>query len=139
MKKLNYIDRKNAFILLFIFVFFFFFAIKFVSAYYVTDIYFTVPDTMFVTNERIEIKGYVYQANYSANGTLSSASSYISGNLTTLANASVNFTMRHLNGTTVRTQNFTTDANGIFYSRGKYWYLWIFRQGRAVFKCYYRC
>ena len=40
---------------------------------YVTDVYFTVPDTVYVTNERIELKGYVYQNNTNNNTGISSS------------------------------------------------------------------
>ena len=82
---------------------------------YIADIYFTVPDTVYITNERIELKGYLFQANYSDNGTLISAS-------TALANANVNITITNKNsGALTSNYTFRTDSTGLFYSASNYY------------------
>src|SRR3989338_10599372 len=99
----------------FLFFILVFYGTSFVGAnYYLGDIYFTVPDTFYSINESISIKGYVYQANYSDNGTLVSSSS-------TVGNASVNLTIRNSNGTQYNNYTFTTDSNGSFYSLNNYY------------------
>ena len=99
----------------FLFFILVFYGTSFVGAnYYLGDIYFTVPDTFYSINESISIKGYVYQANYSDNGTLVSSSS-------TVGNASVNLTIRNSNGTQYSNYTFITDSNGSFYSRNNYY------------------
>jgi hypothetical protein len=80
---------------------------------YIGDIYFTVPDTVYVTNEQIEIVGYLKLANYSDNGTLIS-------NSTLIPSASINLTIANTNGTFVNNYSFTTDSGGSFYSRSNY-------------------
>lgn len=82
--------------------------------YYVDDIFFTIPDTVYTTGERIEIRGYLYQANYSNNGTVVS-------NSAALANVTINITMTVRNGTFHSNYTPTTDANGSFYSRSNYY------------------
>ncbi len=81
---------------------------------YVTDIYFTIPGTVYTTNERIELRGYIFQTNYSGNGTLISNSS-------ALANALINLTISNTNGTRISNYTFTTDANGSFYSGSNFY------------------
>jgi len=94
---------------LFVLVFF----ISFVSAYYVGNIYFTIPDSVFKTSERIEFTGYLYLANYSDNRTIISASAPV-------ANAAINLTI--YNSTVfVGNYTFTTDSTGKFYSKSSYY------------------
>ncbi|MBR9705186.1 hypothetical protein GOV12_07270 [Candidatus Pacearchaeota archaeon] len=81
---------------------------------YTTDIYFTVPSTVYTVGERIEIKGYINLTNFLDNGTLVTSSF--------LSNASVNLTIRNKNNSVyVNQTNFTTDANGSFYSQSNYY------------------
>ncbi|MDP2925325.1 MAG: hypothetical protein Q8N99_03060 [Nanoarchaeota archaeon] len=82
---------------------------------YVTDIYFTVPSTVYSINERIEIKGFINQTNFTDNGTLVSSGF--------LGNATVNLTIRNKNnGSIVNQTNFsTTNINGSFYSRSNFY------------------
>lgn len=89
--------------------------INFVDAVenYTVDTYFTVPNTIYNTNERIEIKGYLYLANYSSDGSLITNSSAFSNGL-------INLTIINTNGTFYRNYTFTTDANGTFYSKSTY-------------------
>ena len=80
---------------------------------YLSDVYFTVPDTVLITNEKIGLKGYVYQSNYTSNGTL--VSSYAA-----LQNATVNLTI--LNSSTVFSNHtFSTDTSSSFYSSGNFY------------------
>jgi len=81
---------------------------------YVSDLYFNIPESVFVTNERIELKGYVFQSNYTDNGTLVTASS-------NLPNANVNFTILNSSRTRVNNYTFTTDSNGSFYSKSNFY------------------
>src|SRR3989344_117273 len=82
---------------------------------YLADVYFTVPDTIYKMNEKIELKGYVFQSNYTSNGTLVSSSSALSG-------ANVNLTIRNKNtGVFSSNYTFTTDSNGAFYSGSSYY------------------
>src|SRR3989338_5280215 len=69
---------------------------------YIDDVYFTVPDTVFMTNESIGLKGYLFEANYSGNGTLVSSSSAI-------ASAVINVSMLYSNRTLYQNYSFTTD------------------------------
>ena len=109
--------RKKHFLLLILFSLVFltpFFA-GFVSANtYLSEVYFSVPDSVFVINERIELKGYVFQANYSDNGTLISASA-------ALPNALVNLTIINSNSSVIQNYTFTTDSSGAFYSKSNYY------------------
>lgn len=82
----------------------------FSSAAYVTDIYFTISDTVFTTNESIVLKGYTYQRNTSA------ANSSLP-----LQSASVNLTIRNTNSSIARNYTFTTDSDGAFYSKSSYY------------------
>ncbi len=88
-------------------------ALSFISAYYIGEVYFTVPDTVYTVGERIEFTGYVFQANYSNNGTVISTRAMVSG-------ASVNFTITNLNGTKSSNNTFTTNGAGMFHSRSNY-------------------
>ena len=82
---------------------------------YIVDTYFTVTDSVFTTNERVGLKGYVYQSNYSDNGTIVSASS-------ALANAQVNITIKNKNTSViVSNYSFTTDSSGAFYSGSNFY------------------
>ena len=96
-------------------IIFFSFLLPSISAYYINDIYFTVPDTVYSSGERIEIIGYLYQANYSSNGSLVRGSSL-------LANATINFTIIS-NSTYNVTSNYTlnTSSTGAFYSLSNYY------------------
>ncbi len=89
-----------------------FFYLEIVSANsYTTDVSFTVPDSVYTTNERIELKGHVYQNN--SNGTTSTYG--------VLANATVNFSIMYSNRSLVNNYTFTTDSNGVFYSRSNFY------------------
>jgi hypothetical protein len=104
---------KN-YIILFYIVLWSIFSLNSALAYsYLSDVYFTVPNTVYVVNETIELKGYVYQENYSDNGSLISSSRAVS-------NASVNLSILTVSGSIVNSYNFTTDNNGSFYSRSNY-------------------
>jgi len=97
------------------FIFLILTSLNFISANtYINDIYFTVPSSVYMTNERIELKGYVYQINYTDNGTVVS-------NYSVLANATVNLTIRNTNGTYASNYTFTTDSGGAFYSRSNFY------------------
>ena len=109
------ISSKNNYLILIIFFLIFLSFINFISANtYINDIYFTIPETVYITNERIELKGYVYQTNYSDNGTIVTNSSAI-------ANALVNLTITYSNGSRFSNYTFTTDANGTFYSGSNFY------------------
>ena len=79
---------------------------------YISDVYFTIPDTVYMPGENITLNGFVYQANY-ANGTIVS-------NYSVLANALVNLTITSSSGTYISNYTFTTDSSGMFYSRSDY-------------------
>lgn len=105
---------KN-YVLLIIFLFIVVVNFDFISAdNYTVDVFFTVPSTVYQTGERIEIKGYVYLGNFSTNGSIVTNSSGF-------ANATVNLTVRNINGTFYRNYSFTTDTNGSFYSKSNYY------------------
>lgn len=112
MKKSVYLNTckiVTLFSLAFISMFFF---IEIVSANnYTTDVYFTVPDSVYTTNEKIVLKGFVYQNN--SNGSISTYG--------TLANATVNFSIMYNNRTLVNNYTFTTDSNGAFYSSSNFY------------------
>ena len=72
---------------------------------YVIDTYFTVPSSLYTTDEAIPLKGYVYFTNYTDNGTLVSASA-------PLANANVNLTIRNRSGTQISNYTLTTTSGG---------------------------
>jgi len=87
----------------------------FVSANsYFTNIYFSVPDSVYYANETMTIKGYVYQTNISDSGVVIANNSLLSG-------AAVNLTISDLNGTLIAYYNFTSDSNGSFYSKSDYY------------------
>ena len=91
----------------------FFFIFPFVSANnYTADIYFTLPDSVFMTNERIEFIGNLSLSNYTSNGTLVFANR-------ALNNTGVNLTIMYTNRTYYSNYTFTTN-NGMFYSRSNY-------------------
>ncbi len=96
-------------------LFFLIFAIlNFISANtYYSDVYFTLPDTVYVINERIEFIGYVMQSNYSNNGTVITNSS-------ALTSVNINLTIRNSSGSYISNYTFTTDSSGAFYSRSNY-------------------
>ena len=96
------------------YTFFLFLNIIAATENYTVDIYFTVPNTIYQTNERIEIKGYIFLANYSSNGSLISDSLGFSTGL-------VNLTIMNTNGTFHSNYTFTTDSNGTFYSKSTYY------------------
>ena len=88
--------------------------LPFVSANnYTIDIYFTVPSTVYMTNEMISFKGFLYQANYTNSGTLVSASAPLNA-------SSVNFTIINITRGMIFNHTFTTDINGIFYSNSTF-------------------
>ncbi len=100
--------------IVFISLFISFFSLNLISAnVYYTDIYFTTGDAVYTTNERVEIKGYVYQSNYTNNGTLVNSSSAV-------ANASVNLTLKYGNNSVLTNYTFITDSTGAFYSKSNY-------------------
>ncbi len=102
-------------IILFVVIFLFLISLNFASAnIYYTDIYFTIPDSIYIINESILLKGYVYQSNYTNNGTVVSNSS-------ALSNVLVNLTIRNSNGNYTNNYTFTTDSSGAFYSRSNYY------------------
>ncbi|MBI2632168.1 hypothetical protein HYW75_04135 [Candidatus Pacearchaeota archaeon] len=104
---------KKIFLLFFLLLFSFISA-SFVSANnYTVDIYFTSPSTVYMTNEMISFKGFVYQANYTNNGTLVSASAPVNA-------SSVNFTIINVTRGMIFNHTFTTDVNGSFYSNSTF-------------------
>src|SRR3989338_7360357 len=108
------IARKSIFLSAAILIVSIMFIFPTLAEYYAAEVYFTVPDTVFSTNERIELKGSVYLANFTANGTtISSRLRY--------ANATVNFTIRNASNFWVANYTFTTDNNGSFYSRSNFY------------------
>lgn len=70
-----------------------------------------MPDSVYTTNERMALKGFVYQNN--SNGSISAYGA--------LANATVNFSVMYSNRTLVNNHTFTTDSNGAFYSRSNFY------------------
>ncbi len=88
------------------------FCLSLASAYYITDFSFTVPQSVYTTGERLEIRGSLLMKNYTANGTLVS-------NYTVVANATANITIGNLSTNT--TYNVTTDNAGMFYTRSDYY------------------
>ena len=107
-------DKRQLILLALAFGILFFSALSFVSsAIYLSDVYFTVPESVYVANETISLKGFVYQANYTDAGALVNASA-------ALANATVNLSLRYSNRTHLKMYNFTTDANGSFYSKNNF-------------------
>ena len=102
-------------LMIFVLVFTFLSVVTLINANtYINDIYFIVPDTVFVTNERIELKGWVYQTNYSTNGTIVSNSSL-------LASTNVNLTILNSTRGVLSNYTLTTDANGTFYTKSNFY------------------
>ena len=81
---------------------------------YVADNSFTLSDTIYTTNEKIEQLGYLSLANYTDSGTLVSS-------LSPLQNASINITIKLFNSTLVSNYTIITDSNGSFYSNNSYY------------------
>jgi hypothetical protein len=81
---------------------------------YTGDIYFTIPDGIYTINERIELKGFIYQGNYTNNWSLVSAPSG-------LASANVNLTILYSNKSVLSNYTLTTDANGTFSTKSNYY------------------
>jgi hypothetical protein len=83
---------------------------------YIGNIYFTIPDSVLMAGEKIELKGGLYLANYSDNGTLVSSSAPFSG-------AVVNITLRNITDNFVYMSNnsFVTDSLGKFYSNSSFY------------------
>ncbi len=101
---------------------FFFCSILFMSIFsftlvsantYIVDVAFTVPESVYQTGERMELKGSVVAKNFSDSGTL------VQGGFP-IPNAVVNLTFRNATGN-VSSYNFTTDSSGHFYSRGDFY------------------
>ncbi|MEK6871507.1 MAG: hypothetical protein AABX16_01245, partial [Nanoarchaeota archaeon] len=108
-------NYNRAYFLFSFIIFFSLFQVIFVSANnYTVDIFFTVPSTVYQTNERIALKGFIFLGNYSSNGSLVTNSSGF-------ANAVVNLTIKNTNGTFYNNYTFTTDTNGTFYSKSDYY------------------
>ena len=113
VKKSDKLENK-IFLLVYLALVLVFFNFNLISAnVYYNDIYFTSSDAVYTTNERVELKGYVYQANYTNNGTQVTSSS-------ALARASVNLTIKYSNNTVLTNYTFTTDSNGAFASKNNY-------------------
>ena len=75
VKKSDKLENK-IFLLVYLALVLVFFNFNLISAnVYYNDIYFTSSDAVYTTNERVELKGYVYQANYTNNGTQVTSSS----------------------------------------------------------------
>lgn len=83
--------------------------------YYTSDLYFVVPYNVYTTGEQIELKGYLYEANYSDNGTLATSSSLKGG-------YTVNITINNKSdGVVMSNYTLTTDSSGIYYSNSTYY------------------
>src|SRR3989344_3185894 len=100
---------------LLVFVFCSVFYLQLVSAAYIVDFSFTVPQSVYTTGERVEVRGYLLLKNYSSNGTLVSNYSAIASGIVnlTISNETANITGFNY--------NFTTDSQGVFYSRSDYY------------------
>ena len=98
--------------LLFAVVMFSFYSLQLVSAYYIADFSFTVPQSVYTTNERIELRGSLTIKNYTSNGTFVT-------NYTAVAGASLNITLSNM---TANLTNYTlvTSDTGLFSSRSDY-------------------
>ncbi len=103
-------EMRNKYLFLLEIFFIILFNFNFISASYVADIYFNIPNSVYIINERIELKGLVFLTNLSGTNV---------SNL--LANANVNLSIRNSSGGYVNSYNFTTDANGTFYSKSNYY------------------
>ncbi len=87
-----------------------------IANYYISDIYFVLPNTVYTTAEQMSFRGYIYESNYSDNGTITNAYSAKNG-------YAVNITIRHkTNETYVSNYTLTTDTLGAFYSNSTYNY-----------------
>ncbi len=84
-----------------------------INAYYLNEIYFTLPNTVYTTSTRIEFSGFLTQANYSSNGTLISSAA-------ALPSAVINITLTKKDGTFFSNYTLTTDSQGSFYSKSNY-------------------
>ena len=73
---------------LLVFVFCSVFYLQLVSAAYIVDFSFTVPQSVYTTGERVEVRGYLLLKNYSSNGTLVS-------NYSAIASGTVNLSVRN--------------------------------------------
>ena len=82
---------------------------------YVVDLGFVTSQTIYTTNETIELKGNLYLSNYSDNGTIVS-------NHTGIVNTTVNISIINKNtNTTSSSYNLNTTANGEFYSKSTFY------------------
>ena len=82
---------------------------------YVVDLGFVTSQTIYTTNETIELKGNLYLSNYSDNGT-------IVFNHTGVVNTTVNLSIINKNtNTTSSSYNLNTTANGEFYSKSTFY------------------
>ena len=88
------------------------YVVQLASAYYIADFSFTVPQGVYTTGERIELKGNLFLKNYTANGTLVS-------NYTAVSDATINIT---ISNATANVTNYTlvTNTFGLFSSRNDY-------------------
>ncbi len=98
--------------LLFAVVVFSIYFIQLTSAYYIADFSFTVPQSVYTTNERIELRGNLMIKNYTSNGTFVT-------NYTAVAGAAINITLSNM---TANLTNYTlvTSDTGLFSSRSDY-------------------
>ena len=98
--------------LLFAVAIFSIYSLQLVSAYYIADFSFTVPQSVYTTNERIELRGSLTIKNYTSNGTFVT-------NYTAVAGASLNITLSNM---TANLTNYTlvTSDTGLFSSRSDY-------------------
>src|SRR3989338_1557395 len=87
--------------------------VQLTSAYYIADFAFTVPQSVYTTGERMELRGSLMLKNYTTNGTLVS-------NYTAVVSGTVNLTVSNTT-TNISTYNFTTDSQGFFYSRSNFY------------------
>ena len=82
---------------------------------YVADIGFVTSQTVYTTNETIEMKGSLYLSNYSSNVTLVS-------NHTAVENATINISIINKNtNATSASYSMNTTAGGVFYSRSNFY------------------
>ncbi len=82
---------------------------------YIADIGFVTSQTVYTTNETIELKGNLYLSNYSSNGTLVT-------NHTGVENATINISVINKNtNATSSSYNLNTTTSGAFYSRSNFY------------------
>ena len=81
--------------------------------FYIADFSFSIPDSVYNLNENISLKGKLYLANYTSNGTLVFASS-------AMVNANVNITIENENHTYAGNYILITDSNGKFKSKNNH-------------------